>query len=91
LYQKHKVELNHDTNGFMHNSRKKLFAKIIYRKRIKSWNANLSGKPVVHESVLLRKLNQQNEESPAYASWILELDFDTETWPEEIRKIARLS
>jgi len=45
----------------------------------------------VHESVSLRKLNQQNEESPAYAPWIIKLDYDTETWPEEVRKIKNLS
>jgi hypothetical protein len=52
---------------------------------------NLYCKPVVHESVLLRKLNQKNEDSPAYGPWIKELDFDTESWPEEVRKITHLS
>ncbi len=73
----------------MRNSIEKTFIKIIGNIFGTEMKACMDG--VVHKSVLLRKLNQQNEESPAYGPWILDLDFDTETWPEEIRKITNLS
>jgi uncharacterized protein (DUF2235 family) len=87
IYPKNKVEINQNPEGIMHNSRKG-FPKNLFRKKIRSWNSETHGKPVVHESVLLRKLNSQNEESPAYAPWILKLDYDSEDWPEAIRKIT---
>ena len=89
IFPKNEVEINQDCDGTMHDSRKGFFNKL-FRKKIRSWNSNTHGKPVVHESVLLRKFNQQNQESPTYTPWIIKLDFDTEIWPEEVRKITRL-
>ena len=85
LYPKHNVKLIPDPSGFMHNSREKLFAKIIYRKRIRSWDAKLHGKPVVHESVLLRKKNKNNADDPPYIPWILNQDYDVEDWQIYLR------
>ena len=90
IFPKNEVKIDQNFDGTMHDSRKGFFNKL-FRKKIRFWNSDRSGKPVVHESVLLRKLNQQNEASPAYVSWILDLDFDTEIWPEEVRKITNLS
>ncbi len=90
IFPKNEVKIDQNFDGTMHDSRKGFFNKL-FRKKIRSWNSDKSGKPVVHESVLLRKLNRQNEESPAYAPWIIKLDYDTETWPEEVRKIKNLS
>ncbi len=90
IFSKNDVEINQKYDGTMHDSRKG-FPKNLFRKKIRSWNSETHGKPVVHESVLLRKFNRQNEESPAYAPWLQKLDFDTEIWPEEIRIIKHLS
>jgi uncharacterized protein (DUF2235 family) len=89
IFSNNEVELDQNFDGTMHDSRKG-FLKKLFRKKIRSWNSETHGKPAVHESVLLRKLNRQNEDSPAYDPWILKLDFDTESWPEEIRKITHL-
>ena len=73
----------------MRNSIEKTFIKIIGNIFGTEMKACMDG--VVHSPVLLRKLNRQNEDSPAYAPWILKLDFETETWSEETRKITHLS
>ena len=89
LFQEKHFDLMPDPNGIMHDSRKGFFKKL-FRKKIRSWNSDKSGKPVVHESVSLRKLNKQNEESPAYAPWILALAHDMEPWPDSLRNLKRL-
>jgi uncharacterized protein (DUF2235 family) len=89
IYEKNKIDLDQKADGFMHNSGKG-FPGSLFRKKPRSWNTNTHGKPVLHESVLMRKLNQQNEPTPAYAPWILKLDYETENWPEDIREITRL-
>jgi len=90
IYPKNEIKINQNCDGTMHDSRKG-FPKSLFRKKIRSWNSDTHGKPVVHQSVLLRKLNKQNEETPAYNPWILKLDHDTEDWPEAIRKITHFS
>lgn len=89
LYSKNKIELNQDQDGIMHNSRKG-FPKNLFRKKVRSWNSKTHGKPVVHESVLLRKRSKDNKPSPPYAPWILSMDFEKELWTEDARKITRL-
>ena len=58
----------------MHDSRSGGFSKF-YRKKERHWDSVKRGKPVVHESATLRKLNTKNEASPDYAPWILSLDY----------------
>jgi len=84
IYPKHSVMINPDPNGIMHDSRKG-FPNILYAKKIRTWNTETHAKPVVHESVLLRKLNKQNTDSPQYHPWILEMDYEVEQWPEDQR------
>jgi len=83
-------EIDQNYGSIIHDSRKGFLKKLI-RKKIRSWNNESPGKPVVHESVFLRKLNQHNEESLAYDPWILKFNYDIEIWPEEVRKIKHLS
>ena len=90
IYPKNKINIIQNCDGTMHDSRKG-FPKSLFRKKIRSWNSDTHGKPVVHVSVKLRKLNKQNEVSPAYAPWILNLDYDTEDWPQEVREITHIS
>jgi uncharacterized protein (DUF2235 family) len=90
IFSKNDVEIDQNHDGIIHDSRKG-FPKSLFRKKTRSWNSETHGKPVVHESALLRKSNQQNEKSPAYAPWILSMDYEEEPWPEVDRKITRLS
>ena len=86
LYSMHGVDLIPDPNGIMHDSRRG-FPKKLFRKKERYWNSETQGKPVVHESVLLRKLNQHNEQSPPYIPWILSKDYELEAWPESQRTV----
>lgn len=81
LYPKHKVKTQPDANGIMHNSRKG-FPGSLFRKKTRSWNSESHGKPLIHQSALLRKLNQHNTESPPYKPWIFSFERDIELWPE---------
>jgi len=79
LYSKHPVKLDPDPDGFMHDSRGNGFAKF-YRRKKRSWDAAANGRPVVHESVTLRRKNEQNKDDPPYNPWILALDPEIERW-----------
>lgn len=66
-------------DGFMHDSRKGGLSRF-YRREPRSWNHREQGKPRVHESVIMRQLNQHNEGEPAYSPWILNGEYDIEPW-----------
>ena len=70
IFSENEVEIDQIHDGIMHDSRKG-FPKNLFRSKIRSWNSNTHGNPVVHESVKLRKNNKQNEELPVYAPWLL--------------------
>ena len=89
IYPKHKVKVQPNANGFMHDSRKG-FPNSLYVKKVREWNLETHGKPVVHESVLLRKLNKQNTDSPPYKPWILNIAYEVEPWSESQRKESHL-
>lgn len=78
IYSKHNVQVNPDANGMMHDSRGGTLTKF-YRKKIRRWNSHTHGKPMVHESVLQRKLNNQNKKDPPYKPWILHFNYEVET------------
>jgi len=84
IYPDHEVKISPDPNGFMHDSRKG-FPNSLYVKKVREWIPETKGKLIVHESVLLRKLNRQNTESTPYNPWILNLDHEVEPWPESQR------
>ena len=93
IYPKHKVKVNPEPNGFMHDSRKG-FPGILFQKRIRFWNSETHGNPVVHQSVLMRKLNNQNQKNPEYKPWILNPEkykYEVELWDESQRSIDRIS
>ena len=85
------MEWNKDPNGFMHNARGSLVTRL-YRRKVRSMNPFIHGKPTVHQSVLMRKLNEHNEMDPPYAPWILNntYDYEIEPWstPYHLRKAA---
>lgn len=76
IYPRHKVEIVPDPDGVMHDSRGK-FPASLFRRAERSWPAT-HGMPVVHASVVQRKLNQKNEADPRYNPWILRGKYEIE-------------
>jgi len=68
-----------DPNGHMHDSRDKIWKKLVYRKRQRKWLARI-GKPIIHESVLLRTASISNKPDGGYKPWITDLDYEVEPW-----------
>jgi uncharacterized protein (DUF2235 family) len=90
IYPKHHVKTLPDANGFMHDSRKG-FPGFLFRKKVRMWDSSTHGKPVIHESALLRKLNKENiNPPPNYHPWIFDSDYDTEPWPENQRTMYHI-
>lgn len=89
IYPKHEVKTHPDVNGFMHDSRKG-FPSNLYVRKIRTWNIQTHGKPFVHQSVLLRKLNKENKETPPYKPWVLNLEHEVEPWPESQRNLDHI-
>ena len=77
IYPKHKVIIAPDANGCMHDSRGGFFGRL-YRKSERSWPTATHGVPVVHQSVLDRKLNPKNTSDPVYSPWILRSKYQVE-------------
>ena len=66
-------------NGHMHDSRDKAWKKIAFEESPREWLHRI-GKPVIHESVLLRTASVANTPNGGYDPWIKKLDFDVEPW-----------
>lgn len=75
LWPGHRVKVQGNVNGKMHDSRGTLLSKL-YRKAERTWDTAVSGPAVVHESVLARTRNPQNGDEPAYQPWILDPKYD---------------
>jgi len=89
IYPKHNVKTNPNPDGFMHNSRKG-FPGFLFRKATRTWNLDTHGKPVVHQSAILRKLSKENKETPPYNPWIYNLEHKVEDWPESQRNLKHI-
>jgi hypothetical protein len=61
-----------DVNGFMHNEQKG-FPGNLMKSNQRNWNVETHGEPCIHESVLKRTKNTDNEDLPEYAPWILKM------------------
>ncbi len=85
IYPANRVPIKGDVNGMMHNSRGRGWTKI-YRKKQRFWDASRKDKPVIHESVLKRTKNVNNEEKP-YRPWILNLDYEVERASASVKKM----
>ena len=79
IYPKHKVKINQDINGEMHDSRGNAITKY-YTPEERTWNSKTHGKPTVHQSVLERTHNKKNMKEPAYLPWILKDNYEIEPW-----------
>ena len=66
IYRQPDPPLNTDPNQDLHDPRRGLLNKLLYRRKLRSWMAKPLGNPVVHESVLRRTLNLYNREKPPY-------------------------
>ena len=77
------VKLNPKADGKMHDSREG-FSRFLCKKQVRSWDSATRGKPTLHQSILLRTLAQDNESKP-YHTWVAEMDYDVEEWPQALR------
>lgn len=75
LYQRQRITINGNPNGTMHDSRGKGWTKL-YQQKPRYWDTSRTDQPIVHRSVLERRLNVQNKDSSAYEPWILNSDLD---------------
>ncbi len=89
IYPGHKIEIELDPDGFMNDSRKG-FPMSFFRRKTRTWNSATHAKPVVHESVLLRKLGRLNTEHPPYDPWILKMEHTVEPWPKSQRNLKNI-
>lgn len=80
IYPGHDIYIEEDADGFMHDSRKTVLKKKLFTKKQRFWPADRSDIPVIHESVLQRKRNEHNKDSPPYHPWILDLEYEVEPW-----------
>ena len=79
ILPEHPVKLNPDADGHMHDSREG-FPGVLYKKRVRSWNSAERGKPTLHQSILVRTVDRDNQPKP-YHTWIAEMDHDVEKSP----------
>lgn len=79
IYPKHKVTIEENADGCMHDSRGTWLTKC-YRRKIRNWSKERDDKPLVHQSVLERKKNRDNEYDPPYRPWIIDHDYEVEEW-----------
>ncbi len=78
IYKGHRVSINGKADGEMHDSRGTFITKL-YRKKTRFWELK-DQKPLVHQSVLDRTLNEKNKKNPPYKPWILKHKPDVEPW-----------
>jgi len=82
IYAKHKVVIEQDADGLIHDSR--AGAGRLYPKLARRWDSARNGQPWVHQSVLDRKLNKNNTPQPPYSSWILAQEYQIEEWNPQV-------
>ncbi|MFT5759007.1 MAG: hypothetical protein ACI9LM_003756 [Alteromonadaceae bacterium] len=75
------VLINQNVNAIMHDETKSFPGRLLRRKS-RSWSSVINPKPIVHASVLSRKLNQENLPQASYQPWILDNDYSVEPWNE---------
>jgi len=74
IYSRHKIVLDPQANGTMHDSRGGKRGKL-YPKRVRQWDTGKHGLPVVHPSVLQRTLSAKTNSDTGYTPWILAGDY----------------
>lgn len=73
VYPKHKIVINGNADGHMHNSREKDWAKL-YKQEVRSWDSNRKDQPIIHNSVLKRIKNTDNSTEQPYKPWIFDCE-----------------
>lgn len=76
VYDESRIDLTPDADGKMHDSMSGWWQSLVYREDERSWPAERSDNPVVHQSVIDRAKEK------AYDPWILETDYNVEPWSE---------
>ena len=85
IWPDHRVTIEEDENGFMHDSRAKSWTRL-YRKARRTWDQSRSDRPVVHESAMLRLHAIDNTpvtdptDERRYQAWITQYGAEQEPW-----------
>jgi uncharacterized protein (DUF2235 family) len=69
--------MDEDPNGYMENSRSGVSR--LYARKSRGWNHKTHGTPLIHPSVLKRKIDCRNSIDTLYSPWILSDNFEVET------------
>lgn len=83
IYSRPDPPLNTDPNQEIHDPRRGLLNKLLYRKRLRAWQSKALGKPIIHASVMHRTLNRYNKKNTPYEPWILKGAYGIEHDPYE--------
>lgn len=75
IYPRHRVDTQPEVNGKIHNPREGIW-QYIYQPKIRFWPPERTDKPVLHPSVLERKLGPDNTDQTDYQPWIKELEYE---------------
>lgn len=75
IYAGHKIVLQPDPDGVMHDSRGSGLARL-FRQKTRHWDAEKQGAAVVHESVVQRTRSARDNRDHGYSPWILKTDYD---------------
>lgn len=73
IYDKNKVPVQPDFKGAMHDSRDSWWKKIAFIEKERTWDSEIFGKPVIHQSVI----DRANDANMNYQPWILQQPYDT--------------
>jgi uncharacterized protein (DUF2235 family) len=77
IYPRHKVKIQPNANGHMHDPHDGFF-KRFFRRKVRSWPVETHGPPTIHRSALERTRNRKNVERPQYNPWIRALQHKVE-------------
>jgi len=89
LFPYSNVEIVQDIEGVIHSERATWDEKLMFAEGRRSWDADIGGNLVVHQSVLQRKKGVHGHESTPYTPWILkglsEDQYEVEPWDNQDR------
>jgi len=79
IYEKNQVDTTENIDDKLNDSGIGLLRHILYpQRKQRVYDSQVAGRPVVHESVLRRKLNLQNQPDSTYSTWITGMNPEVE-------------
>jgi uncharacterized protein (DUF2235 family) len=90
LYPHNTVDVKPDHNGKIHDSRSGVPG-MFFRRKVRGWDSASLGKPIVHQSVLLRDADEKENGNSSDRPWVLGHKYEEEPWPVAMRNPGRIS